>query len=168
MKASATATIASPGGSRIHQSPALTAPTCWASCRVVPQDSFVGSLRPRKARVASMRMAADTESVVWARISGARFGRTWRRMTCQSPAPRAFARSTYGRASRVSVWARTSRAVGGQAVSPMATTTVRTPRCITLASADMMASVPNALARSRPSERTYVPELQAISSRNVG
>ena len=82
-----------------------------------------------------MRMAADTESVVWARISGARFGRTWRRMTCQSPAPRAFARSTYGRASRVSVWARTSRAVGGQAVSPMATTTVRTPRCITLASA---------------------------------
>lgn len=124
-----------PGGTRYHQFPELTAPASRASWSSPPHDRTVGSLTPRKASVASARTEDEIISVVWASTRGITLGSTCRDMTCQCPPPSAFARSMYGRDSTARVCARTSRAVVGQEVTPMARTTVPRERGSTVASA---------------------------------
>ncbi len=141
MNASATTAMATPGGTRYHQCPELTAPASRASCSSAPQDTTVGSLSPRKASVASARIAVEMIRVVWASTSGITFGRTCRDMMCRCPPPSARARSMYGRVSTARVCARTSRAVVGQVVTPIATTMVSSDRGITVASAMASTSV---------------------------
>lgn len=133
MNASATSAIAIPGGARYHQWPDETAPASRASWSIPPQETTVGSPRPRKASVASVRIAVEMPSVVCASTSGITFGSTWRVMMWPWPPPRALARSMYGRDSTAIVCARTSLAVVGQLVTPIARTTVHTLRDITVA-----------------------------------
>lgn len=133
--------MAIPGGARYHQWPDETAPASRASWSMPPQETIVGSPRPRNARVASVRMALEIPSVVWARTSGITLGSTWRLMMWLCPPPSALARSMYGRDSTAMVCARTSRAVVGQLVTPIATTTVHTLRDITVASTIASTSV---------------------------
>ena len=68
-------------------------------------------------------------------------GSTCRDMTCQWPPPSALARSMYGRDSTARVCARTSRAVVGQVVTPIARMIVPSERDITVASAIASTSV---------------------------
>ena len=78
---------------RYHHAPAEMAPPEKASSRIVPQDTAVGSPRPRKDNVVSDRIEIDTASVVFASTSGMTLGSTCRVIWCRSPAPRALARS---------------------------------------------------------------------------
>lgn len=130
-----------PGGTRYHQSPELTDPASRASCSSPPQDTTAGSPSPRKARVASARIAEEMISVVCARMSGITLGSTCRDMMCQCPPPSALARSMYGRDSTASVCARTRRAVVGQVVTPIASTIVPSDRDSTVASTIASTSV---------------------------
>ena len=91
--------------------------------------------------MASVRIALEITSVVCASTSGITFGRTWRGMMCRCPPPSARARSMYGRDSTASVWARTSRAVVGHVVTPIARMTVQMERDITVARAIARTSV---------------------------
>ena len=66
-----------------------------------------------------------TVSVVLAMTSGMTFGRTCRVICFQSLLPSTLARSMYGRASTLRVWARTRRAVPGHEVTPRTTTVIQ-------------------------------------------
>src|SRR5699024_5841817 len=65
VKDSATTATATPGGTMYHQMPELMAPALRASSMMPPQEIVPGVPSPRNARVASIRMASATSSVVW-------------------------------------------------------------------------------------------------------
>ena len=76
-----------------HQAPVVIAPTSKARSSIVPQETRVGSPRPRKLSVVSVRMAAATVRVVLAKTIGVTLGRACRVTCCQRPAPSTRARS---------------------------------------------------------------------------
>ncbi len=77
-----------------HQLPVVIAPTEKASSSMVPQEVRVGSPRPRKLRVVSVRIAMATVSVVLAKTMGITLGSTCLVIWWRRPAPIAWARST--------------------------------------------------------------------------
>src|SRR5215469_6131178 len=87
---------------------------------MAPQDTSVGLPRPRKVSVVSDKIADATVRLIDTRISGVTFGSTCLTSTWRLVAPSAWARSTNGRASTASDWARTSRAVGDHEVIAIA------------------------------------------------
>ncbi len=56
-----TSAMARPGGMNHHHARASSAPLTWAQYSIVPHDHWVTLLRPRKAMLASVRMAPMTE-----------------------------------------------------------------------------------------------------------
>ena len=76
-----------------HQDPVVIAPTSNAASSIEPQETRVGSPRPRKLSVVSARIAAATVRVVLAKTIGITFGSTCRVIWCQRPAPSSRARS---------------------------------------------------------------------------
>src|SRR4029077_5028392 len=74
VNASTTSTTQTPGGTMYHQAPVVIAPTENALSSMEPQETRVGSPRPRKLRVVSVRIAAATVSVVLAKTIGITFG----------------------------------------------------------------------------------------------
>src|ERR1700677_3864860 len=88
-----------PGGSRYHQAPLVIAPLWYAWLSMAPQDTSVGSPRPRNTSVVSDKIALATVRLVDTRISGVTFGSTCLTSTCRLLAPSAGARSMNGRAS---------------------------------------------------------------------
>ena len=76
-----------------HQAPVVIAPTLNASSSIVPHETRVGSPRPRKLSVVSVRIATATVSVVLANTIGITLGRMCRVIWCQRPAPSTRARS---------------------------------------------------------------------------
>src|SRR4029079_14519028 len=81
--------MATPGGIRYHQAPAVTAPCMNAVFSIDPHDTDVGSPRPKKVNVASARMALATVRVLVTRIKGMTLGSTCRVMIWVSVAPSA-------------------------------------------------------------------------------
>ena len=78
VNASTTRTTHTPGGTMNHHAPVVIAPTPKASSSIEPQDTRVGSPRPRKLSVVSVRIATATVRVVLAKTIGITFGRIWR------------------------------------------------------------------------------------------
>ena len=68
VKASTTARMPSPAGTKYHQALRMMAPLSNASCRVFPHEAVPGFPRPRKARVVSVRIETGTARVALARI----------------------------------------------------------------------------------------------------
>lgn len=134
------------------------APESSADFSIPPQDTVVGSPRPRNDSVDSATIALPTARVVLASTSGSTAGSTCLPSTCRCPPPSTCARSMNGRASMVSVWARTSRAVDGQAVTPIATMIVRTPRSSTVDST--IASTSDGSTRKKSVSRSSTADSQ--------
>src|SRR5690606_28213679 len=80
VKASTTARIPRPAGTKYHQALRVMAPLANASSRVLPQDGLPGLPRPRNDRVVSDRIEMGTHSVALARMSPLTLGRMWLRM----------------------------------------------------------------------------------------
>ena len=76
-----------------HQAPVVIAPTPNASSSIEPHETRVGSPRPRKLSVVSVRIAMATVSVVLAKTIGITLGRMCRRIWWLDPAPSTRARS---------------------------------------------------------------------------
>ena len=101
---------------------------------MLPQETRVGSPRPRKLSVVSVRIAAATVSVVFANTSGMTLGSTCRRSgACCRRRARVI---VPGKARSLidSVWARISSAVPGQEVTPITRTMLNSDLPSTLAS----------------------------------
>ncbi|EHK87547.1 cation transport ATPase [Saccharomonospora azurea SZMC 14600] len=151
-------TIASPGGSRYHQAPALTEPDDNADCNIEPHDTALGSPNPRNDSVDSAMIELPTTSVVFASTSGSTDGSTCRPRMWAWPPPSARARSTNGLLSIVRVCARTSRAVAGHDVTPTASTMVAMPCGNTVDSA--IASTSDGSTRKKSVKRSSTLDTQ--------
>jgi hypothetical protein len=108
-----------PGGISHHHRPAVSAPASNASKMMPPHEVLLGSPSPSSASVVSARIDSATVSTVLAKITGITLGRMCRLTRCQLLAPRARARSTYGRSFTDRVSARTNRAVPAHDVTPI-------------------------------------------------
>src|SRR2546428_13260029 len=106
-------------GTMSHQALYRTAAFSIASAMIRPQLYVSGGRNPRKARTLSDRIETATVRIVFAKIRGNAFGKTWRTRIRELGAPSIFARSTNIRSLIESTWLRITRAVTDQPVSPM-------------------------------------------------
>jgi hypothetical protein len=103
-------------------------------------------------------MARATTRIVLAKIRGKTLGRMCRVMIWRFPAPRALARSTYGRSLSVRTWARTTRAVAGQVVTPM--TNAMTSRLRPRMAASTMARGRKGMTKNQSVKRIRITSTQ--------
>ena len=112
-----TSAMARPGGMNHHHARASSAPLTWAQYSIVPQDHWVTLLRPRKAMLASVRIAPTTEARNVAVMMASSFGRMSNSMILSELSPVALAASTKSRLRSESVCARSTRAPQAQPVT---------------------------------------------------